>query len=154
MYLKRKYKKSEITPNPSGHRPQCPCALRRTWLAGASRLWNVQQEAQGAAPGQTKDQTGGRATANGRTTKQEGEGWPTPTQAEAASCTPQKTHQARTLRLETRIATSCAKGKGLYIADKEVLLGLSLNRPGILITNLTARPTPKTSRKSASVRWV
>ena len=49
-----------------------------------------------------------RATTNGRTTKQEG--WPTSTQTEAASCAPQTTHQARTPRPETRIATSCAKG--------------------------------------------
>ena len=42
--------------------------------------------------------------------QEEGEGWTTPTQTEAASCTPQTTHQARTPRLETRIATSCAKG--------------------------------------------
>ena len=47
---------------------------------------------------------------DGRTTRQEGEGWPIFTQTEAASCTPQTTHQARTPRLETRIATSYAKG--------------------------------------------
>ena len=58
----------------------------------------------------TKDQTTGIATMNGRTTKQEGEGWPTPTPIEAASCTLQTTHQAGTPRLVTRTATSCAKG--------------------------------------------
>ena len=69
--------KSDITPNPSGHGPQRPCAQGRTCTE--------QEYAQGAAPGQIKNQTVGRATKNGRTTKQEGEGWPTSTQMEAAS---------------------------------------------------------------------
>ena len=91
-----------MTPDPGGHRPQCPCAQGRTCAE--------QEEAQGAAPAQTKDEIVGRATTNGRTTKQEGEGWPTPTPTEAAPCTPQPTHQARTPRLVTRTATSCARG--------------------------------------------
>ena len=36
----------------------------------------------------------------------------------------------------------------IYIAGKRWSLGLSFDRPGKLITNLTARPTPKTSRKN------
>ena len=61
-------------------------------------------------PGQTKNQTVGRATTNGRTTKQEGEGLPTPTLTDAASCTPQTRLQARKPGLETGFATSRAKG--------------------------------------------
>ena len=39
----------------------------------------------------------------------------------------------------------------IYIAGKKLKLGLSLDRPGELITNLTAPPAPKTSRKNGSV---
>ena len=53
--------KSDIMPNPSGHRPQRPCAQGRTCAE--------QELAQGAAPGQTKDWTVRRATTNGRTAK-------------------------------------------------------------------------------------
>ena len=95
-------KSSDITPDPGGYRPQRPCAQGRTCAE--------QEEAQEAAPAQTKDQTVGKATTNGRTTKQEGEGWPTPTPTEAAPCTPQPTHQARTPRLVTGTATLCARG--------------------------------------------
>ena len=59
-----------------------------------------------------------RATANGRTTKQEGKGLPTPTQTEAASCTPQTKHQARTPRPEPGIATSCARGGGIPVQQQ------------------------------------
>ena len=93
---------SDITPDPGGRRPQRPCAQGRTSAK--------QEQAQEAAPAQTKDQTVGKATTNGRTTKQEGKGWPTPTPTEAAPCTPQPTYQARTPRLVTRTATSCARG--------------------------------------------
>ena len=69
-------------------------------------------------PGHTKNQTVGRATTNGRTTKQEGEGLPTPAQTEAALCTLQATHQARTLRQETSIGTSCAMGGGVPLQQQ------------------------------------
>ena len=42
----------------------------------------------------------------------------------------------------------------VYIEDKELRLGMSLERLGKLMTNLTTRPTPKTSRKNGSVRQV
>ena len=39
----------------------------------------------------------------------------------------------------------------IYIEDMDLRLGLSLDRPGKLIPNLTACPAPKTSRKYGSV---
>ena len=39
----------------------------------------------------------------------------------------------------------------LYIASKELSLGLSVGRPGKVTTNLPGRPAPKTSRKNGSL---
>ena len=95
-----KRKRSGITPHPGGHRPQRPCAQRRTRAK--------QEKVQGAAPGQTKNRPAGGATTSGRTTKQEGRGSPTPTRPEAAGRTPQATHRGKMPRQEPDIATSCA----------------------------------------------
>ena len=63
--LKKKEKnRSDNTPDPGGHRPQCPCAQGRTCAK--------QDQAQASALGQNRTQFGGGATTHGRRTKQAG----------------------------------------------------------------------------------
>ena len=52
---------------------------------------------------------------------------------------------------EGHLCLSCVQTLPVYIVGKKFSLGLSLDRPGKLITNLTARPAPKNSRKNGSV---
>ena len=63
LELSRKKKiRSDITPDPSGHRPQRPCTQRRTRAK--------QDQAQASAPGQTRTRSVGGATTHGRRTRQ------------------------------------------------------------------------------------
>ena len=61
----KKKQRSGITTDPSGHRPQRPCAQGRTCAK--------QEQAPGAAPGQIQNRTPGGVIMSGRTTKQAGE---------------------------------------------------------------------------------
>ena len=59
-----KKNRSDITPDPGGHRPQRPCAQGRTYAK--------QDQPQASAPGQNRTQCGGGATTHGLRTRQAG----------------------------------------------------------------------------------
>ena len=61
--------RSDITPDPGGHRPQRPCAQGRTRAK--------QDQAQASAPGQNRTRSVGGATTHGRRTRQASESVPT-----------------------------------------------------------------------------
>ena len=65
----------------------------------------IQDYAQTSAPGQKRTRSAGGATTHGRRTRQAGESVPAWTPSEAGGCTPQKTHQARTLRRDLNTTT-------------------------------------------------
>ena len=62
--------RSDITPDPGGHRPQRPCAQGRTCAK--------QDQAQASAPGRNRTQFVGGATTHGRRTRQAGKSVPVP----------------------------------------------------------------------------
>ena len=93
--------RSGITPDPGGHRSQCPCAQGRTRAK--------QDQAQASSPGQNQTRSVGGATTHGRRTRQAGERVPTETRSGAGGCTLQTAHLAGTLRQNPNTATSCAK---------------------------------------------
>ena len=65
----KKRNRSDITPDPGGHRPQHPCAQGRTRAK--------QDQAQASAPGQNRTRSAGGATTHGRRTRQASESVPT-----------------------------------------------------------------------------
>ena len=95
-------KRSDITPDPGGHRPQRPCAQGRTCAK--------QDQAQASALGQNRIQLGGGATTHGRRTKQAGKSVPTKTRPGAGGCKPQTTPSEGTLQQDPNTLASCAKG--------------------------------------------
>ena len=64
-----KKNRSDITPDPGGHRSQRPCAEGRTRAK--------QDQVQVSAPGQNQTRSVGGATTHGRRTRQAGESVPT-----------------------------------------------------------------------------
>ena len=100
--MEKKKNRSDITPDPGGHRPQRPCAPGRTRAK--------QDQAQESDPGQNQTRSVGGATTHGRRTRQAGESAPTQTRSGARGCILQTTHQAGTPRQDPNAAPSCAKG--------------------------------------------
>ena len=66
---KMKLNRSDIMPDPGGHRPRRPCAQRRTRAK--------HDQAQASAPGQNRTRSVGGATTHGRRTRQAGKSVPT-----------------------------------------------------------------------------
>ena len=81
------YKKNRLdtTPYPSGHRPQRPCAQKRTRAK--------QDRAHANAPGQNRTRSVGGATTHGWRTRQVSERVQTQMRSGAGGCTPHTTHQ-------------------------------------------------------------
>ena len=65
-YNNNKKKRSDVTPDPGGHRPQCPCAQGRTCAK--------QDQAQTGAPGQMQNRSAGGAAMSGRGPSRKAEG--------------------------------------------------------------------------------
>ena len=104
-YVGKKQKqknRSDITPDPGGHRPQRPCAQGRTYAK--------QDQPQASAPGQNRTQRVGGATTHGLRTRQAGKSVPTQTHPGNGVCTPQSTPQEGTLQQDPNTSASCAEG--------------------------------------------
>ena len=96
LLQQQKKNRSDITPDPGGHRPQRPCAQGRTCAE--------QDQAQARALGQNRTQFGGGATTHGRRTEQAGKSVSTRTRPGAGGCTPQSTPQEGTLQQDPNTA--------------------------------------------------
>ena len=91
---KKNNNRSDITPDPAGHRPQRPCAQGRTCAK--------QAQPQASALGQNRTQFGGGATTHGLRTRQAGKSVPTQTRPGAGGCTLQSTPQEGTLHQDPK----------------------------------------------------
>ena len=97
---KKKEIRSDITPDPGGHRPQRPCA----------HTYAKQDQPQASSPGQNRTQRRGGATTHGLRTMQAGKSAPTETRPGNGECIPQSTPQEGTLQQDPNTSASCAKG--------------------------------------------
>ena len=102
MQKNSKKHRSDITPDPGGHRPQRPCAQGRTCAK--------QDQAQASAQGQNRTQFASGATTHGRRTRQAGKSVPTQTRPGAGGCTPLTAPQEGMLQQDPNTSASCAKG--------------------------------------------
>ena len=107
---KEKKNRSDITPDPGGHRPQRPCAQGRTYAK--------QDQPRASAPGQNRTQRGGGATTHGLGTRQAGKSVPTQTRPGNGVCTPQSTPQEGTLHVGAVIDRPLARSALLSLQNR------------------------------------
>ena len=95
MQKNSKKHRSDISPDPGGHRPQRPCAQGRTCAK--------QDQAHASAPGQNRTQFTSGATTHGLRTRQAGKSVPTQTRpgwrVHTADCTPRRNTATRSKHL-------------------------------------------------------